>query len=160
MRRSFRILIVVTLALTISCSEEFKPTPYTYTKIFTGENNKTWKINLLEVTQDGKVQDRWMDDCLTDDRFTFYANGDHSYVCTTGSKKCFADPDTEADTYTDTWTFNNATSALLIIVPRLSDQSLPYLVRQADKDDMILEIFLDQENTSSVRIHFDAINEE
>src|SRR5262245_29057702 len=112
MSRLITIIISIALASAFSCSEEFKPTPYTYSRFFTGENNKTWKINLLEVTSDGDVTDRFMEDCLTDDRFVFYANAEHSFVVTSGSKKCGDGDNVEADTYVDAWSFNNATSAL------------------------------------------------
>lgn len=159
MRRSFRVFIVVILASALSCSEEFTPTPYTYTKLFTGENSKTWKIALVETTVDGEVVDRFMDPCLDDERFVFYANAEHTFEVFTGSAKCFDDPP-EEDRYADGWTFNNANSALLMIVPFISDSPLPYFVREADEEDMIVEIFYDQENTVSRRVHLEAVDEE
>ena len=99
-----------------------------------------------------------MEPCLRDDTFIFHANSEHSYETLSGSNKCFSEP--EPDHVIDTWSFNNATSALVMIIPRVSDLALPYLVREADEEEMIVEIFFDQENTESVRIHFEAIDEE
>ena len=159
MQRLFKIFITVILGSVLSCSEELKPTPYTYTKLFTGENNKTWKIKLLESTVDGEIDERGMLPCLDDERFIFYANAEHSFEVFTGSAKCYENPP-EEDRYADSWTFNNATSALLMVVPYISDLTLPYLVREADEEEMIVEIFFDQENTVSIRVHLEAVDEE
>jgi hypothetical protein len=47
-----------------------------------------------------------------------------------------------------------------IILPLFADFKLPYFVRDVDETEMELEIFLDEENTSSYRITFKAIDEE
>lgn len=151
-------MIIIALSLAFSCSEEFVPTPYTYSKLFTGENNKTWQITLLEITLNGDVVSRFMEPCLRDDAFIFYANTEHSFEALSGANKCFSEP--EPDQVVDSWSFNNATSALVMVIPRISDLALPYLVREADEEEMIVEIFFDQENTESVRVHFEATDEE
>ena len=150
-------LLSICLIAAVGCSEEFTPTPYTYTKVFTGENNKTWKITLIEETLDDKIIDKFLPSCLTDDRYVFYANTEHSLEAISGSRKCFED---EADVTTDTWSFSNATGSLTMLLPILSDNSLPFIVRKAEGDDMETEIFFDETNTSSYRIHFEAIDEE
>jgi hypothetical protein len=156
--RSFSyFLLSVCMIAAIGCSEEFTPTPYTYTKIFTGENNKTWKITLFEETLNDDIVAKFMPSCLNDDRYVFYANPEHSFEAVSGSQKCFED---EADTTTDRWTFSNATATLTMILPVLSDSALPFIVREADGDDMEIEIFFDETNTGSYRIHFEAIDEE
>jgi len=141
----------------VGCSEEFTPTPYTYSKIFTGENNKTWKITLIEETLNDAIIDKFLPSCLTDDRYVFYANPEHSFQAISGSRKCFQD---EADLTTDTWSFSNATATLTMLLPILNDSSLPFIVREAEDDDMEVEIFFDEANTASYRIHFEAIDEE
>ena len=157
MRQLTKLLVYVGMLFSISCSEELNPTPYTYSKFFTGENNKTWKITLMEETADGAVIDRFMPSCLTDDKFIFYANTDHLFETTSGSKKCFTD---EPNQTQDTWTFSNATATLTMVLPVLSDNALPYIVREVDKNDLRVEIFFDETNTTSYRIHFEAIDEE
>lgn len=149
--------IISMAALIFSCSEDLKPTPYTYTKIFTGENNKTWKIKLFEETLNGEVIDRFQPDCVSDDKFIFYANTEHLFEAISGSRKCF---DGEPALTTDTWSFSNATATLTMVLPLLSDSGLPYIVREADEDDMEVEIFFDESSTASYRIHFEAIDEE
>jgi hypothetical protein len=141
----------------IGCSEEFTPTPYTYSKVFSGENNKTWKITLFEETLNGDIVAKFMPSCLTDDRYIFYANPEHSYQTTSGSGKCFED---EPDVTNDRWTFLNSTATLTMILPIFSDSALPFIVREVDSDDMELEIYFDETNTGSYRIHFEAIDEE
>lgn len=158
MRRSFTIFIVIALVSVMSCSEEFEPKPYTYSRFFTGQNNKTWKIKLVEDVMNGEVTDRWMADCLVDERFVFYANAEHSFEALTGSRKCFTEP--EADQFVEAWSFNNATAALVMIIPFIADVALPYIVREVDENDLVVEIFYDQENTQSRRVHLEATDEE
>jgi len=141
----------------IGCSEEFTPTPYTYSKVFSGENNKTWKITLFELTLNGDVTEKFMVNCLTDDRFVFYSNPEHSFQAISGSGKCFED---EADVTNDRWSFNNSTATLIMVLPIFSDSAIPCIVREVDSDDLEVELFLDDANTESYRIHFEAIDEE
>ena len=47
-----------------------------------------------------------------------------------------------------------------MVLPILSDNALPYIIRELDDDDMEAEIFFDETNTTSYRIHFEAIDEE
>lgn len=157
MKLLLRLLMFAGVLFTVSCSEELDPTPYTYSKLFTGENNKTWKVVLFEETLDGQVIDKFMPSCLSDDKFVFYANTDHLFETTSGSRKCFTD---EPSLTQDTWTFSNATATLTMVLPILSDNALPYIIRELDDDDMEAEIFFDETNTASYRIHFEAIDEE
>jgi hypothetical protein len=157
MRSIALFLLSISLIVATGCSEEFTPTPYTYSKLFTGENNKTWKISLFEETLDGKVIDKFMPSCLTDDNYIFYANSEHSFEAISGSKKCFED---EPSITVNTWSFSNATATLTMVLPILSESALPYKVKELDEDDMEVEIFFDETNTTSYRIHFEAIDEE
>jgi len=158
MKQKVTILILCTgLWMAFSCSEELKPTPYAYTKLFTGENNKTWRIKLFEETLRDTVIARSLPSCLTDDSFVFYSNTEHLYETTSGSRKCFED---EAGQTTSSWSFSNSTATLTIVIPFLSDNALPFFVREADEDDMTIEIFFDEESTESYRLHFSAIDEE
>lgn len=158
MRSLSKLFIISVSVLTvISCSEELKVTPYTYTKIFTGENNKTWKIKLFEETLNGEVIDKFLPTCASDDKYIFYANTEHLYEAVSGSIKC---AENEPDVTTNSWSFNNATATLTMVLPIFTDNSLPFFVREADEDDMEVEIFFDETNTGSYRIHFEAIDEE
>ena len=158
MRPSLKLFIAsISVSIILSCSEELKPTPYTYSKIFTGENNKTWRIKLFEETLDNNVIDKFFPDCLSDDKYIFYANSEHLYEAISGSKKCIED---EPAVTTDYWSYNGAKATLTMVLPIFSDSSLPFFVREADDDDMEVEIFFDETNTGSYRIHFEAIDEE
>ena len=119
------LILCVGLWMTFSCSEELKPTPDSYTKIFTGENSKTWRIKLFEETLRDTVVGRSLPTCLTDDTFTFYANAEHLYETRSGSRQCFED---EAGLTTSGWSFSNSTATLTLLIPFLSDNALPFFV--------------------------------
>ncbi len=150
-------ILSMLLLVVVSCTEEVTPTPYKYTTVFTGENSKTWKVKFLEYTLDGKVDETFNVACATDDKYTFYANSERGYKATTGSKKCSTD---ESDVINDSWSFNNASATLTMVLPFFTESSLPFIVRAARKNKMELEIFLDEKNTSSYRIHFEATDED
>ena len=153
-----RTLQIMLVALCFSCSEEIKPMPYTYTQNFTGATSKTWKLSFLEETLNGKVIGTFSVSCAADDQYTFYANSERLYEVKTGSLKCYQDP--EPALISDTWTFNNATATLTMILPFFrQDTSLPFIVKEVRKNKMEVEIFLDEPNTRSYRVHFDALSE-
>jgi hypothetical protein len=159
MRRVISLFsFAIVLFLALACSEEFVPVPYTYTKVFTGENSKTWKIKFLEETLDGKIIDRFSVSCASDDRYKFYGNTEHKFEALTGTQKCSGT--TEPNTIEDTWTFTNSSATLTMILPFFSpDSSVPLIVRDVDKDEMELEIFFNEGNTGSYRIHFEVVDE-
>jgi len=157
-KHTVHILLFGLLSIAVvACHQELEPTPYAYTQFFTGKISKTWAMTFLEYTKDGKVVDRFPIDCAKDDQYIFYSTSDRLYEMKSGSQKCSTD---EADKLTDTWSFNNASATLTMIIPVLSSQSLPFIVRKVDKDDLTLEIFLDQEGIESYRIYFKLTDEE
>jgi len=139
------------------CHESLEPTPYVFTKYFTGENSKTWAMTFVEETEGGKVIDRFPVECTQDDKYIFYATSDRLYEVHSGATKCYKD---EPATLTDTWSFTNASATLTIILPVFSSQRLPFIVRKVDENDLTLEFFLDQEGTTSYRIYFELKDEE
>lgn len=152
------ILYVILFAFGFSCTEEIVPTPYTYTKLFTGENSKTWKFKIIEETLNGKVIDRFSIPCAVDDRYVFFAATGHAYEAQTGNNKCSTG---EQNIIEDMWTFNNASATLTMILPFFTaDSALPFIVREVDKTGMKLEIFLDEANTNSYRIQLDVVSED
>jgi hypothetical protein len=158
MKRFLLYFLLAALVIVSGCTEEIIPTPYTYSKFFTGENSKTWKLKIIEETLDGKVIDRFPLACATDDRYTFFAATGHAYEALTGTNKCSS---SELDVIENVWTFNNASATLTMLLPFFStDGSLPFIVREVDKSGMKLEIFLDEANTNSYRIHFDVVSED
>lgn len=139
-----------------SCSEEITPTPYEYTKVFTGENSKTWKLKFIEYTLDGAVDETFNLSCASDDQYVFYAGSERAYQATTGTQKCSSD---ESNVINDTWSFNNASATLTMVLPFFTESALPFIVREAKKKKLEIEIFLDEENTSSYRMHFESTDE-
>jgi len=151
-------LFGILLILLISCSEEIVPTPYTYTKVFTGENSKTWKIKFLEETLNGKILGRFSVGCAVDDRYVFYANSERTFQALTGTQKCSGT--SEPNTIEDTWTFTNTSATLTMVLPFFSpDFAIPLIVKEVDEDDMELEIFFNDDNSGSYRIHFEIVDE-
>lgn len=149
-------IVLIWLLIFGSCSEEVIPTPYQYTKIFTGENSKTWKLKFLEQTLDGDVEETFNVACGSDDQYIFYANSERAYKVITGTKKCASD---ESDVINDSWSFNNASATITMVLPFFTESSLPFIVREAKKNKLELEIFLDEENTASYRIHLELTSE-
>jgi hypothetical protein len=148
------------IAWVTSCTEAVVPTPYTYTKVFTGEHSKTWKAKFFEQTLDGTVVQTFAVSCMTDDLFTFTANSEHSYKVATGSKKCNTSP-AEGDVILDTWAFVNPSATLQIILPVFDPANrTSFIVREAKKNGMVLEIFFDATGKESYRIHFEVTSED
>jgi Prokaryotic membrane lipoprotein lipid attachment site len=153
-----KIVFIFALLLLAGCSEDIKPTPYTYSQIFSGKNQKTWKYKSIILWEEGKADTNFtLNPCISDDLYVFYANVEKKYEVTNGTSKCTSDE--PEIVLTDTWSFINGGATLNIIVPFLSDLSLPYIVREISDGDMLLEIFINQENTQSYRIAFESVGE-
>lgn len=156
--KSARSFLAICLLL-ISCSEDIVPTPYTYTQVFTGKKSKTWAVKFLEETLNGKVVDRFTISCASDDKYIFYANTERKYEAQTGTKKCYTTP--EPSIIENVWSFTNATATLTMLLPFFSTTTAyPFIVREAENKTLELEIFLDEANTQSYRIHFESTAEE
>jgi len=151
------IFFFLFVMLAVGCHEELEPTPYEYSQYFTGKVSKTWAMKFVEYTEDGEVIERFPIECALDDDYVFSATSDRLYEVKSNVDKCY---EGEPDTMTDTWAFNNASATLTIILPVLSSQQLPFIVRKVDKDDLTLEFFLDQEGVASYRIYFKLTDEE
>jgi hypothetical protein len=113
----------------------------------------------VQLLEEGKgTQSFGLPECLSDDIYFFYAGVEKSFEVSNGSTKCSADePDIMVS---DTWEFSNANATMNIILPLFGDVKLPYFVRDVDENELELEIFLDEENTSSYRINFRATDVE
>jgi len=157
------VLKIVLLSLPLlfsACSEELVPDPPQYYHIFTGENKKTWKITKLVWTGVGKTDVNYTSQisCYRDDSYIFHADKDNSYEIIGGSTKCSTD---ELSTLvSDQWSFVNATATLNIIMPLLSDSTLPFYVIKATSSEMTLEIYLDQDNQYSYQVTMQSVSTE
>ena len=154
----FSIVLTAILTVVVSCSEEVMPTPYTYSQIFSGKNSKTWQLRSILLWEEGKQDVTFtLPNCIKDDLYIFYANSEKLFEVKNGATKCDSE---EADILvSDTWTFINAGATLTITIPILAEFNLPYIVREVDKNDMLLEIFLDFEGTQSYRLAFKSVGE-
>jgi hypothetical protein len=152
-----QVLVAVAACAAVGCSEELSPTPYTLSKIVSGETSKTWKITLFEYALNDTVQGKFMEGCLVDDRFKFYDNIERLFETTSGRTKCFQD---ESSLTASTWTFTNSNATLTMAMPIFGDGIIPFFVRDLKTNKMVLELFLDEANTESYRIHFEMTDEE
>lgn len=150
--------VMLLLAFTISCSEEIVPAPYTYSQIFSGKNSKTWIFKSIILWEEGKTDVNFtLPNCIRDDRYILYANAEKTFEVTNGPTKC--SPDEPDVIISDIWSFINAGATLTITIPFLAEFNLPYIVREIDKNDMVLEIYINFEGTQSYRIAFEALSE-
>jgi hypothetical protein len=154
-----RIAIASLFLLLVACSEDVKVIKPAYSKVFTGNTKKSWKITGLKWTGEGKDDISYsLRPCEKDDLYTFYANNEKLYEVSNGAIKCSSD---EADLLvSDVWSFINATSTLTAIFPLLSDSALPFFVRKITSKEMTLEIYIDQDNKYSYQITMQSVSEE
>lgn len=159
MKKGLNYLICILLGCLFSCSETVEPEPNEYSKVFTGEVKKSWTIRSIQFKEEGKgTQTFGLPFCAGDDEYIFYANVEKTFQVSNGPSKCEA---SEPDLFvSDSWEFSNANATLNIIIPLLSDQKLPFVVREASEDEMELEFFLDEDYTSSYQINFTSKDEE
>jgi hypothetical protein len=161
-----RILAGIILVLAaISCKEENEATPYTYSKIFSGENQKTWVIQEVREAKVGEDPINFdFASCELDDRYTFKADDEKSFVVDNGNSSCPVDEgqDPEEDVYAEaTWSFVNSGAVLTIPIPRIfGNFYVPFTVREITSSRMVLEIFADQGNTISYQVVMKSVAEE
>ena len=157
MKRISTYLILASLFVGLSCSEELNPQPYEYTRLLTNGSAKTWVLSHYAFTENGEVDNSSILACYKDDRHTFWANPEKSIQVTGGENKCVEDE--PGMLINDTWSFNNANATLIVEISLIVGK-LPYFIRDLDEDDLVLEIFIDQESIFSYRIYFEAVEDE
>ena len=150
--------------IAIGCTEENTPTPYTYSKVFSGENQKTWVVSELLITKIGEeTQSYDLSTCERDDRYTFKADREKSFIVDNGSVKCAVEEGEtpEEDVYVEaSWAFANSGATLTIPIPRIfGNFYIPFYVREITSNRMVLEIFADQENTISYQVIMTVVEE-
>jgi hypothetical protein len=155
MKLKASIFPIVVLALLMSCTEPLEVTPYTYPTVFTGETAKSWTIRSVQLLQNKKgTQTFGLNTCVLDDVYTFYNNPERTYTVGEGNSKCdAADP---SQIVASSWSFVNATASLTIIMPLLSDQPLPFILKEVDSQKMVIDIYFDDDK-SNYRINFRAV---
>lgn len=140
--------------MVLSCKEKIEPTPFDYTKIFSGETSKTWNLKSIAFQNTGDPDWKLSDPCWSDDKYIFHRDDERKFEFKTGSNKC--DPAEGSFTITDTWSFNNANATLFFIIPILADFPLPYTVVDVDKNDLELQIYFDDAGSQSYQIKFES----
>lgn len=144
----------------MACTEDKEITPFTYTQVFSGKTQKTWAIDEVLVKKNGEsFSEIELSTCEKDDRYIFKADPEKSYLITNGASSC---DENEEDTYVENnWSFINSGAVLTIAIPRIFGFFLiPFIVKEATKDKMVLEIYANQENTISYQITMKAIAEQ
>jgi hypothetical protein len=156
---SFFVFFALVIIATTSCSEDVKPTPFTFSKNFTGDNDKTWSIDKLVLRETGKKdQTLSLETCESDDQYKFYANDEKLFEVYNGNKKCATDEDDLILSYQ--WSYASANANLTMVVPHIFGNFLiPFIVKKVDSDEMQLEVFLNEENTISYLLYFKVVNE-
>lgn len=151
--------VLVLLGTSVSCSEDFTPKPLTFTKLFTGETNKTWDLSKVQSREKNKnVVTYNLSSCQGDDRYTFYANAERLYEVTNGRNSCDAGEEDLLVSYT--WEYNSASATLNLVLPHLFGNFIvPFTVMEIDDDDMILELALNDDSTTAYILYFTKIDE-
>lgn len=150
------IVVFAVLSLMMACSESIEPTPYTFPRVFTGETVKGWTVRSVQFVQEGRgTQTLRLAACAADDVYVFYNNPERTYIVNEGATKCSAD-----DPFTVTqgaWSFVNSSATLTIVMPVLSTQPLPFIVKEVEENIMVLDIYLDNEGTQAFRFNFRTV---
>ncbi len=162
-----RSIIIGLFVALLGCTEEIAVEEFSYPHIFTGESQKSWKMRTVQIVRSGKgtltvPPDYFFDDegetCISDDIYTFSFNSERSYKVTEGATKC---SDTDPDVvYEGSWAFVNSTAVLTILMPALASQPLPFIVYQVDENQLVLDIYLDEENKNNYRFNFRPVDTE
>src|SRR5436190_960615 len=150
----YLIFFLMLIIIHSSCSEDPKPTPYVYSRVFTGKTSKTWTIDKVVLRQTGKSDiDQHLQPCGKDDRYIFYSSADKLYEVTNGPSQCNSDESATLISYV--WSFNNASASLNIVLPHVfGNYIIPFTVLKAEGKDMQLQIYFDDKNTVSYVFYF------
>lgn len=150
--------MAVLVAMAMACTEEVKVIPFTYPQVFTGEVKKGWSIRSVQLLQNGKGTTTFdLDKCITDDIYIFYNNPERTYQVTEGATTCNeGDPNLIVDS---NWGFTNSTAQLMIVMPLLDSDPIPFVLKEVDNIKMTLDIYFD-DNQASYRFNFKPVSVE
>jgi hypothetical protein len=152
-------IIGMIMVIGASCSEPVKVEPYTYSKLFTGETQKSWTIRSIQLVAAGKAtQTLGASACMMDDLYVFYNNPERSIQILEGSKKCVAGSD---DLVTESnWAFVNATATLSMPMRLFGtgDFALPFILKEVDDTKLVADIYL--QDGSAYRFNFKSADNE
>jgi hypothetical protein len=163
--RFLLLSLCASVIIITSCSEEVEPSPFTFSKNFTGNNDKTWRIEKLVLTEKNKKdQTRVLSPCESDDLYKFYANDEKLFEVYNGSTTCDSDgdgiPDEEDLLVSYSWSYASANANLTMVVPHIFGYFvIPFVVKKVDSDEMQLQVFVNEEGTISYLLYFKLVNE-
>ncbi|GAB3999004.1 hypothetical protein GCM10028807_48010 [Spirosoma daeguense] len=152
MRKLLRLLFIPSIIWVLGgCSQKLDPKPITYSQILTGTDKKTWRIVSFQIIDDGQgsgvipITQSGIDNCITDDLLTFYANAEHKLEASEGATKCSAnDPDIYV---TDTWSLVNANATLEFYLPVLNGK-FPWTIKNLTATTLTIEYYFPDINAS------------
>jgi hypothetical protein len=153
-----KLLVFAFLSVVLACTEQPEVIPFNYTKVFTGETSRGFILRSIHFLQEGKTPAAFdLSDfapCTMDDVYEFHNTPERRFVITEGASKCnSSDPDIFVE---DSWSFVNANATLTIPFPLLGGIA-PFIVREVDDRDLVLEIYFD-ENKQGYRFSFRAVS--
>ncbi|QHT65535.1 hypothetical protein GXP67_02060 [Rhodocytophaga rosea] len=153
------LLMVMSLCLA-GCSEEFEPTPLTYSKLLSGDSSKTWRLTGYSIVEEGKQPLTFdlndpsdPDNCVYDELYTFYADEGRTFEISQGEDKCIDGPDIY---YTGSWSIVNANATVNFGTPLFGIGG--YTIKRLTERSMTVELFVNQYNFA-YRLVFTAQND-
>lgn len=161
MNKNLLFYFLFLLIGSLGCTESAEPKPYSYSKIFTGEVSKTWKLDRLVFREKGKTDEiLGLSNCEKDDLYTFYANDEKLFEVDNGTIACASDNGNDL-LVSYVWEFNQAKASLSMVTPNIFGYFfIPFIVKDADDKAMELELFLDEDATVSYVLFFKLVDEE
>ncbi|MBD2701208.1 hypothetical protein IC229_11215 [Spirosoma sp. BT702] len=152
MRQLLRLLIIPGIVWVLGgCTEKLEPKPATYSQILTGTDKKTWRTVSFQIIDDGQaspvtpITQSGVDNCITDDLLTFYANAEHKLEASEGASKCTS---TDPDIYvTDSWALVNANATVEFYLPVLNGK-YPWTIKNLTASSLTVEYYFQDINAS------------
>jgi hypothetical protein len=152
MKLNRHIFISAIFLLIMACTEEVTVIPFSYPQVFAGEEKRGWTVRSVQLLQAGKgTQTFNLSPCALDDIYIFYNNFERSYQVTEGNSKC--NPEDPNLIVNSNWSFVNSTATLTMVMPLLSSDPIPFILKEADDTKIVIDIYFD-EDKSSYRFNF------
>lgn len=157
-RLKFAVSIAV-LIIFLSCSDDQEKVEPSFYQMLTGSSKKVWRMTSLQWTGEGKSPLTFsIPNCIRDDMYIFYANEERLFEVDNGPTKC--DNNEDQIVISDVWSLNSATATLTLIFPLLSDNPLPFTIRSLKIDEMVFDIYIDNEQNYTYKISMVSVSEE
>jgi hypothetical protein len=146
------IYIIGLLAIFVSfggCTEEVKPTPYTYSQLLSGTTSKTWRLSGVQIIEEGQQPVSFdlreiFPECINDDLYVFHADKDRTFEILEGSTKCR--PNNPDVVFTDTWSIVNATATINFVFRGFPSGT--FTLKSITENTFTVEYYIEQDNFS------------